>query len=117
MRKIPANTMRHRAAFLVATESGDQYGQPQRSWRRASSARWVSIEPLRSREAFIGDQAQTTDTHVVRLSWTPDAPTTQQRMQVLHSGRTFDISSVVDEDEQHRVYRLMVTERADGTDG
>lgn len=115
--KLPADTMRNRAVLLTADESGDEYGQPTRAWRQDGAPKWVSLKPLRAREIFASDQAQVTDTHTVRMAWTPTPPTVQQRVQLLTSGRTFDISRVTDVDEEHRVLELLCTERADGTDG
>jgi len=51
----------------------------------------------------------------VRMAWTPTPPTTQQRLQLLTTGRLFEISRVTDLKEEHRVTELLVTERADGT--
>ena len=113
--KLPADNMRHRAILLTSDESGDPYGQPTRAWRQQGPPRWVSIEPLRIRDIFAADQNQTTETHVVRMAWTPTPPTTQQRLQLLPSGRLFEISRVTDLKEEHRVTELLVTERADGT--
>ena len=114
--KLPADTMRHRAVLLTATETGDQYGQPSRSWQQYGQPKWVSIKPLRLRDVFAADQNQMTQTHTIRLARSPDPPTVQQRLQLMTSGRIFEISRVTDVDEEHRVLELLVTERADGTD-
>ena len=113
--KLPANTMRHRAVLLTAAESGDPYGQPTRAWQQDGAPMWVSIEPLRLRDIFAADQNQATETHVVRMAWSPTPPTNRQRLQLVTSGRMFEISRVTDVDELHRVTELLVTERVDGT--
>jgi SPP1 family predicted phage head-tail adaptor len=114
--KLPADTMRHRAVLLTASESGDQYGQPTRAWQQDGAPKWISIEPMRLRDIFAAGQAQATETHVVRMAWSPTPPTTQQRLQLVTSGRLFSITRVSDVDESHRVTELLVTERVDGTD-
>ncbi len=101
--------------LLTAEETPDGYGHPQRNWVQDGGLRWVSIKALRPTGAFAAAQAQTNETHTIRMSWSMRGPTTRHRIMLPASGRTFSITRVIDVDERHMVHECWATERTDGT--
>lgn len=107
MQTMDPGRLRHRIAIQSnSTTAASDLGQPVDNWTTVETV-WGRIEPLSGREAFYANQVQADVTHKVTLRGNRTI-TTKQRLT--HESRTFNIVSVLDDEEQKRWKTLMVME-------
>lgn len=103
---MKAGDLRHRITIQRLVLAPDEYGQPVEYWQDVATC-WAAVEPLRGRELFVAQQAQSEVTTRVRLRYragiTPD-------MRVLFGARVLEILYVIDPEERHRELQLLCRE-------
>jgi SPP1 family predicted phage head-tail adaptor len=103
---IRAGKLRHSITIEQQSGSQDEYGAPGVTWSTFATVR-ASVEPLQGREFFASQQMQAEVTTRFRIRHLAGVTPT---MRVLFSGRSFDISAVIDPNEEHRELHLMAVE-------
>lgn len=71
---------------------------------------WAILQPLRGRERWLADQVHSDVTHRAQCRWFPAL--TSDGFRFIHDGRIFNIQSVLDVDEAHDLYELLLIETA-----
>ncbi|KKL75138.1 hypothetical protein LCGC14_2057860 [marine sediment metagenome] len=104
-----AGPLRHPVTFFRTTETDDDDGVLVVTDQEVEDA-WISIEPLRGREAIEAKQLNPTLTHKVRKRHgeviTPDC-------WFVHEGRTFNVIDVRNVDERDEMDELLCGEAVD----
>lgn len=108
MLRIDPGELRHRIAIQSSnsTASSD-LGQPIDAWTTVATV-WGAIEPLSGREAFYANQVQADASHRVIIRGNRTVTT---RNRLVHEGRTFNIVSVMSDEERPRYKTLSVMEQ------
>lgn len=96
---FPTGRANKRLTFQTEVLTSDGRGGNTSAWVDAFST-WGTLEPVRDRERWAGEQVQREVTHNTRIRYRTGV-TTGMRFQ--HAGRTFSITGVIDEGEQHAV--------------
>jgi SPP1 family predicted phage head-tail adaptor len=108
-----AGKLRHPVTFFRTTAADDDDGTPVVADQEVEDA-WISIEPLRGREAIEAKQLYPTLTHRVRKrhgeTITPDC-------WFEHKGRTFNVIEARNVDERDEMDELLCGEAVDENDG
>lgn len=98
--------LRHRITIQEHTETINENGFPEETWQDKHYL-WAMIKTLQGREYYQAAATQNENTvrFVVRYTAgiTPD-------MRILHKGRTFDIVSVINDDEMNKTLTIMAKE-------
>lgn len=100
--------MSYRITLQRQATTRDEVGQKANTWTRLGDA-FCSIEPISGREFLATSGEQATVTHKVRMRARDDF-TLRPDDRVLYGTRVFDITAVLDEMEQGRIWTLMVIE-------
>ena len=96
---MQAGKLRHRIIIQSVTLVDDAVGQPQETWTTHATV-WSHIEPLRGREYWDAQQAQSEATHRITIR---RLDTLLPTMRVNYEGRIFAIDSILhpSESETH----------------
>lgn len=103
---MQAGNLRHRITIQTATETKDAHGGVVRAWANTAT-RWGSIEPLRMREMFEGQQIEPRLSHRIILRHYPGLTSAHR---LTHASRTFHIHSVRNFDERDRTHEVLAME-------
>ncbi|NDD52969.1 head-tail adaptor protein [bacterium] len=107
MQTMDPGQLKHRIQIQTnATTASSDLGQPIDAWTTVATV-WGSIEPLSGREAFYAQQVQADASHKVIIRGNQTINTKQR---LIHESRTFNIVSIMDDEEKKRWKTLMVTE-------
>ena len=103
-----AGTLRH----IVNIEqpvagAADSYGNTRSTWTAVASNLRASISPVKSREVFAGDKVQTLATHSIVIRYTSGITA---KMRVVFGSRTFNIQSIINDDERNIMLTLVTDE-------
>lgn len=101
-----AGQLRHLITIEDATESQDEYGEPDLTWSMYTTA-WAKVEPLSSRETVEARSVYQERTHRITMRH-QDGIT--PNMRVNWDGRLFDIEGVRNVEERNRMLELNVKE-------
>lgn len=110
---IRAGQLRHIITIQSPGTSRDACGCPlPSSWVDFATVR-ASVEPLQGREFFAAVQQASEVTTRFRLRYLPGVGT---NMRILHQGRKYNISAVIDPNMLHRELHLMAVETSAATE-
>lgn len=104
---MQAGKLRHRIAIQSATETRDAHGGITRTWATAAT-RWGSIEPLRMREIFEGQQVEPRLSHMITLRHYEGLDSSYR---LLLGARIFNIHSVRNIDERDHKHEVLAMEQ------
>lgn len=104
---MQAGKLRHRIDIQSAAESRDAHGAITRTWTTVAT-RWGSIEPIRMREIFQGQQIEPRLSHAITLRYY-DGLDSSYRLQ--YASRIFNIHSVRNLDERDRTHEVLAMEQ------
>lgn len=98
--------LRHRLVIKSFTEASDGEGGTERSYSTQATV-WGRVKPLKGRELMHARQVNDLVTHEITIrggtTITPD-----QRIE--HRGRTFEILTVIDGDDERRIEQKILAE-------
>lgn len=98
--------LRHRITIQQLSRIPDDMGGYEEQWQDVVSL-WAKIEPLRGRERFVAQQAQSEVTHrVITRYYSGIKP----QMRVVYGSRSFDIEAVINVDEKNEWLELQCVE-------
>lgn len=113
MTRSRAGRLRHKISILTPSTSRDsdtgELTHTSTAWGTHATL-WASIRTLQGQERFTAQQNYGTVTHELRLRYGSTLSITAAN-RVKFGSRYFDIKAAMNEDEQDRVYRLLVEER------
>lgn len=107
--KIDIGMMHHRIAIQTLTDAQDALGGPTESWATLATV-WASIEPFTGREYFQFDKTNGTTTHRIKVRYSSDIASMTPKDRITYSGRTFNISSIINLQEANEVLEIMAEE-------
>lgn len=99
--------MRYRIDIQSRTVSQDSYGQAVETWTTVA-IRWGRIEPLSGRELWQAQQVRPDLTHKITMRYYAGL-TPKERLKF--GSRYFEVTSVLNIDEQKRYMVLLCTEQ------
>lgn len=103
---MEAGKLRHRVDVQSLTRGQNGFGEATMAWSTVA-VRWASVEPVAGKEIMVGDQPQPQVTHRVCLRWMAGITSD---CRLIHQGRAFNISAVMDKDERRRELELLCIE-------
>lgn len=103
----PAGLRRHPIRLQREVRTSDGQGGETVGWVDGPVTR-AEITPFSMREAVAAGQLATAAMHRIRILYRSDV-TADQRVR--YGSRTFDIQSVIDVDERHRLLEIICQER------
>lgn len=103
---MQAGLLRKRLTLQQRTTTPDSYGQPSTTWTDFATV-WGEIVPTSGSEALSADALQYAETHQVTIRYRAGVT---PKMRIKYGVRFFDIQSVLDENERHRVMNLSCIE-------
>lgn len=106
MTMVRAGRMRQKVIIQELTDAKGAQGGRSETWATFQNV-WAAIKPLRGREYFAADQAQSRVSHEIRTRWISGVT---PKMRVTYDSRTFRIQSAINEDERDQVLLLMCEE-------
>ena len=89
---------RHRLAFQIATDTRSADGGVSQSWATTNTV-WGILQPSDGTEQISADKTRSDVTHVARVRW---GITVTPAYRFTHESRTFQILSVMNNDEFNR---------------
>ncbi|MFT7880709.1 MAG: phage head closure protein [Sulfurimonas sp.] len=101
--------LRHIGVVESYTESVNGFGEPTRSWAEFCKV-WCDIKPLHGNEKYVSAEKHATATHQVIIRYRRGI---NPKMRLIARGRTFEIESVLNVNEQDKMMQLIVKEEAD----
>jgi SPP1 family predicted phage head-tail adaptor len=101
-----ASAFKHRIAFQATTQTSDGAGGFTEQWATVATV-WASIEPARSFEKFVAMQTETHVTHKIMCRYNPLITTAKR---ALFEGRIFDVTGVINVNEDKQYMQIMATE-------
>ena len=101
-----AGRLRHRVWIKELTATADGMGGVTKSWGTVTVC-YASVEPLKGREWFESGLENSDVTARMRMRYKAGISPT---MQVYFGSRTFEIKSVIDQEERHKELELMLRE-------
>lgn len=99
---IAAGRMRHRVQVQSPGTSQDGYGAPVQTWTPGRTV-WAAVEPLSGRELQQAQQTRADISHKVTIRYYPGLAPDGRFVLQDGSGRVFNIQSILDTTEVHRV--------------
>jgi SPP1 family predicted phage head-tail adaptor len=109
---MKAGQLRHYVIVQSPTSSKNSFGERTLAWT-SNIGTWASIEPLRGREYFAGQQVQSAVTHKITTRHRTLAATTAitpHNARIRFESRTFNIHAVVNAYERDIGLTLMCSE-------
>lgn len=105
---MQAGTLRHRIAIQTSAELRDDIGGVRRVWMTVGMA-WAHIAPLKGTEVFSAQAIESRLTHKITLrGYTELDP--RWRLVWIAQDRAYNVYSVRDIDERHRVIEVLAME-------
>ena len=104
---MQAGKLRKRIEIQSAIETRDAHGGVSRTWS-TDVTRWASVEPLRMRETFEGQQIDARLTHFIRLRYISGLT---DRHRLKFGSRIFHIHSVKNIEERDRETQVLAMEQ------
>ena len=106
MTMVRAGRMRQKVTIQQLADTQDAQGGRSETWTTYQEV-WAAITPLRGREYFAADQAQSRVTHTIRCRWLTGVT---PKMRIVLDSRTFRIQSAINEEERDIILLLMCEE-------
>lgn len=103
---MQAGKLRKRIEIQRRASTQDGYGQPLMTWETIASTQ-AEIEPMNGRELVAAMAVQSEATHTVTIRYRPGITAA---LRIKYAGRLFNIHSVIDESERHRMLTLLCSE-------
>lgn len=103
---MQAGKLRKRIEIQRRSTTRDSYGQPTTAWETLATTQ-AEIEPMSGRELVAAMAVQSEVTHTVTIRYRPGINAT---LRIKYADRLFNIHSVIDESERHRMLTLMCSE-------
>ena len=103
---LRAGELTRYVSFQSNTPTRNAAGEAVDAWTTYEST-WVSINPLSGRELLLAQQSQSTVTHRVERRY---STLVSANHHILFGTRTFEINSVINQDEGDHKLVLMCTE-------
>lgn len=104
--QLNAAELKHRIEFQKTTQTSDGAGGWTESWTTIATV-WAKIEPVKSYERFIAMQTETYTTHKITCRYNANITTAKR---ALFNGRLFDVTGVINVEEDNSVLHIMATE-------
>lgn len=98
---------RHYITIQRATLAQDSSGSTAETWTTVANV-WAAIKPLKGREYFAANQANSEVTHEIKTQYRSDITTAPR---IVFGTRTFEIQAVINSMERNRELILMCAER------
>lgn len=106
---------RHKVSLQNATRSKNSVGEQTETWTTVAN-QMARIAPVKGRAYFEASGEKADITHEIRTRYNPGI-TLNFRDRVLFGSRTFEIRSVINDEERNREWILMCREELHTTDG
>jgi SPP1 family predicted phage head-tail adaptor len=103
---VRSGDLRRRITIQSRDSQQDTFGQQSTSWVDVLSC-WAQISPANGREQLAGDAQQAETTHRITIRYRPGITAA---MRVVYEGRLLEVTSVLDDEMQHRKLQLMCSE-------
>ena len=103
---MQAGQLRRRVTIQQRSATQDEYGQPLNSWTDVTTV-CAAIEPMSGRELLAAQAVNSEVSHNVTIRYIPGITAA---MRLNYGGRLFNIHSVLDENERHRMLTLQCSE-------
>jgi SPP1 family predicted phage head-tail adaptor len=107
---IRAGRLRHRIQIVKPKLTQDATGGTVIDDDSLVASVWAAIEPLTGRELYAAQQMVSEVTHKITIRWMDGI---KSNMNVRFGGREFQIQSIQNPDERHKVLILLSIERDD----
>ncbi|BER92691.1 phage head closure protein [Atrimonas thermophila] len=98
--------LRHRVTIQRLNRVPDGMGGYEEQWQDVVSL-WAKVEPLKGRERFVAQQAQSEVTHRITTRYYSGI---EPQMRVVYRNRNFDIEVVINVDEKNEWLELQCVE-------
>lgn len=103
---MQAGQLRKRVIIQQRSQTQDDYGQPLQTWTDVATV-YAGIEPLNGRELLAAQAVNSEVSHNVTMRYrTGITPA----MRLNYQGRLFNIHTILDENERHRMLTLQCSE-------
>ena len=101
--------LRHLGSIEDYTETVNSFGETVKTWSEFSKV-WCDIRPLNGNEKYVSAEKHATATHQVIIRYLAGV---NPKMRLVARGRTFEITAVLNINEQDKMMQLIVEEEAD----
>lgn len=101
--------LRHSGIIESYTETIDAVGGVTKGWSEFSKV-WCDIKPLNGNEKYVSAEKHATATHQVIIRYLEGV---NPKMRLLSRGRTFEILSALNINEEDKMMQLIVEEESD----
>lgn len=91
--------LKKKVTIQVATEAGNAYGEPVKSWSDFAANRWAEVNPQKGIEAFSAQRVRDEESIIFRLRYIAGVV---PKMKLIYGGNDYDIISVVNDKEEGR---------------
>jgi len=105
-----AGLLKHRIDLQSNSETVDALGGVVSGWSNYATSVPATVTPLRGVERDGSGQIETQTTYKITIRCLASVENVSPKYRVQYDGRTFDIKSVVDVQERHRMIELMCVE-------
>lgn len=99
---IDSGKLRHRVTWYSATETNTD-GKISNTYT-SNGTFWAFVKPMQAQESVVNDKVQATISHTVTMRKVGDI---KQKDKLLFKGRTLQVESVINTDEQN--YELILS--------
>lgn len=101
--------LRHKGTIENLVKSQDASGGPIENWSKFKDV-WCDIKPLNGNEKYVSSEKHSTATHQIIMRYVQGV---NPKMRLVSRGRTFEILSALNVNEQDKMLQLIVEEEAD----
>ncbi len=101
--------LRHVGTIESYTEAKNSFGEAEKTWSEFCKV-WCDIKPLNGNEKYVSAEKHATATHQVIIRYRDGV---NPKMRLVSRGRTFEILSALNVNEQDKMMQLIVEEEAD----
>lgn len=103
---MQAGQLRKRVIIQQRSQTQDDYGQPLQTWTDVATV-YAGIEPLNGRELLAAQAVNSEVSHNVTMRYRSGIT---PAMRLNYQGRLFNIHTILDENERHRMLTLQCSE-------
>jgi SPP1 family predicted phage head-tail adaptor len=103
---MQAGQLRKRVTIQQRSQTQDEYGQPLLTWSDVATV-YAAIEPMNGRELIAAEAVNSDVTHNVTMRYRAGITAA---MRLNYQGRLFNIHTILDENERHRMLTLICSE-------
>lgn len=107
---VDIGKLNKRITFLKLAEKEDDMGQTKTEWGQYRSV-WATVKPFKSSESGFMGKLKPDVTHRFYVRYRNDI---SPDMRIKYGNRTFEISGIIDMDEQHRLLEIQAQEVFEG---